>query len=65
MERLRAELEAALRDMEECKPCACCKYRYTDECLLEECMEPCSVFAVGGKWEWRGLRAENGGAHDD
>lgn len=49
-----ARAEAAEKDLSDCKPCACCKHRYTDDCMLEEYIDPCSQFIEGGKWEWRG-----------
>ena len=56
IEQLRAERDAAIADLYRAKPCETCAKQYKDDCLLEECMEPCNTFAGGDvPYEWRGL----------
>ena len=56
IELLKRERDAAIADLYKAKACGTCAKQYKDDCLLEECMEPCSTFAEGGvPYEWRGL----------
>ena len=52
------EINQLQADLEEAKPCACCKHQYTDDCVLEEMMYACGEFIKGSKWEWRGVAKE-------
>ncbi len=56
IEQLGAERDAAIADLYKAKSCNTCAKQYKDDCLLEECMEPCSAFAEGDvPYEWRGV----------
>ena len=56
IEQLRAERDAAIADLYRAKSCETCARQYKNDCLLEECMEPCNTFAGGDlPYEWRGL----------
>ena len=55
IERLKRERNAAIADLYKAKSCNTCAKQYKDDCLLEECMEPCSAFAEGEvPYEWCG-----------
>lgn len=55
IEQLGAERDAAVADLYKAKSCNTCAKQYKDDCLLEECMEPCSAFAEGSvPYEWCG-----------
>jgi hypothetical protein len=53
--RLRAELEAAKRDLFEAANCRTCKHE-------GDRSRGCVGICFGDMWEWRGLCDENGGA---
>lgn len=57
LERVTAERDAAVRDLYIAKDCNTCALRFTDDCLLEECMDPCNSFAYGNvPYKWRGAK---------
>lgn len=57
---LLAERDAAIADLYKAKSCNTCAKQYKDDCLLEECMEPCSAFAEGEvPYKWRGAGSKN------
>lgn len=59
IERLKSERDAAIADLYKAKSCNTCAKQYKDDCLLEECMEPCSAFAEGEvPYKWRGVKEE-------
>lgn len=57
--RVTAEKDASIKDLYMTKDCNTCALQFTDECLLEDCMEPCCNF---WRWyvpyKWRGLQKE-------
>lgn len=56
IEQLMSERDAAIADLYRVKSCKTCAKQYKDDCLLEECMDPCSTFAEGNlPYEWRGF----------
>ena len=56
LKQVTAERDAAVRDLYIAKDCNTCALRFTDNCLLEECMDPCNSFAYGNvPYKWRGL----------
>lgn len=56
LKQVTAERDAAVRDLYIAKDCNTCALRFTDDCLLEECMDPCNSFAYGNvPYKWRGL----------
>lgn len=56
---VKAERDTAIADLYKAKSCNTCARQYKDDCLLEECMEPCSAFAEGEvPYEWRGVKEE-------
>ena len=59
IERLKHDRDAAIADLYKAKSCNTCAKQYKDDCLLEECMEPCSAFAEGSvPYKWRGVEEE-------
>ena len=46
-EHAKRERDAAIADLYKAKSCDTCAKQYKDDCLLEECMDPCSTFAEG------------------
>lgn len=57
--RVTAERDAAIKDLYMTKDCNTCALQFTDECLLEDCMEPCCNFWRGYvPYKWRGLQKE-------
>ena len=55
LEKLERELAAAKADLYAVKACSTCALQFTDDCLLEECMDACSSFAEGDvPYKWRG-----------
>lgn len=59
IERLKRERDAAIADLYKAKACNTCAKQYKDDCLIEECMEPCSAFAEGEvPYKWRGVKEE-------
>lgn len=57
LERVKAERDAAVRDLYIAKDCNTCALRFTDDCLLEECMDSCDSFAYGDvPYKWRGSK---------
>ena len=58
-EHAKHERDAAIADLYKAKSCNTCAKQYKDDCLLEECMEPCSTFAEGSvPYKWRGVKEE-------
>lgn len=58
-EHAKHERDAAIADLYKAKSCATCARQYKDDCLLEECMEPCIAFAEGEvPYKWRGVKEE-------
>lgn len=57
LEQVTAERDAAVRDLYIAKDCNTCALRFTDDCLLEEWMDPCNSFAYGNvPYKWRGSK---------
>lgn len=58
-EHAKRERDAAIADLYKAKSCNTCAKQYKDDCLLEECAEPCSAFAEGEvPYKWRGVKDE-------
>ena len=59
LSRVTAERDAAVRDLYIAKDCNTCALQYTDDCLLEECMDSCDCFAYGDvPYKWRVLKGK-------
>lgn len=57
LERVTKEREAAIADLYAARSCKTCALQFSDDCLLEECFEPCSAF-IGGPvpYKWQGVQ---------
>lgn len=57
LERATAERDAAISDLYAARSCKTCALQFSDDCLLEECFEPCSAF-IGGPvpYKWQGVQ---------
>lgn len=57
LQRVTKERDAAISDLYESRSCKTCALQFSDDCLLEECFEPCSAF-IGGlvPYKWQGVQ---------
>ena len=57
LERVTREREAAISDLYAARSCKTCALLFTDDCLLEECFDPCSaVLCKNAPYKWRGIQ---------
>ncbi len=55
--RVTAERDAAVKDLYAVKACKTCALQFSDDCLLEECFEPCgAVLCKNTPYKWRGIQ---------
>ena len=55
--KVTAERDAAISDLYEARSCKTCALLFTDDCLLEECFDPCSaVLCKNTPYKWRGIQ---------
>ena len=59
LERVTRERDAAITDLYAARSCKTCALQFSDDCLLEECFEPCSaVLCKNTPYKWRGIQEE-------
>lgn len=57
LERVTRERDAAIADLYAARSCKTCALLFTDDCLLEECFDPCSaVLCKNTPYKWRGIQ---------
>ena len=57
LEWVTRERDAAILDLYAARSCKTCALLFTDDCLLEECFEPCSAFIEGPvPYKWQGVQ---------
>lgn len=55
--RVTAERDAAVKDLYAVKACKTCALQFSDDCLLEECFEPCgATLSENTPYKWRGIQ---------
>lgn len=55
--RVTAERDAAVKDLYAVKACKTCALQFSDDCLLEECFEPCGAnLSENTPYKWRGIQ---------
>ena len=55
--KVTAERDAAISDLYEARSCKTCALQFSDDCLLEECFEPCgAVLCENTPYKWRGIQ---------
>ena len=55
--RVTAEGDAAVKDLYAVKACKTCALQFSDDCLLEECFEPCgATLSENTPYKWRGIQ---------
>ena len=55
--KVTAERDAAISDLYEARSCKTCALQFSDDCLLEECFEPCgAVLCKNTPYKWRGIQ---------
>ena len=59
LEQVTRERDAAISDLYEARSCKTCELLFTDDCLLEECFDPCSaVLCKNTPYKWRGIQED-------
>ena len=55
--RVTAERDAAVKDLYAVKACKTCALQFSDDCLLEECFEPCgATLSENTPYKWKGIQ---------
>ena len=55
--KVTAERDAAISDLYEARSCKTCALQFSDDCLLEECFEPCgATLSENTPYKWRGIQ---------